>query len=59
MWNCLDTKPQEGQGFIQQFLEKTLWPKMGEMVDLTSKLGKINDIKHNNGSKFYPQIQIF
>ena len=33
-------------------------PKMGKMIDLTSKLGKINNIKHNNGSKIYPQNQV-
>ena len=29
------------------------------MIDLTSKLGEINDIEHNNkGSKIYPQNQV-
>ena len=28
------------------------------MIDLTSKLGEINDIEHNNGSKMYPQNQV-
>ena len=28
------------------------------MVDLTSKLGEINDIEHNKGSKIYPQNQV-
>ena len=28
------------------------------MIDLTSKLGKINDIEHNKGSKIYPQNQV-
>ena len=26
--------------------------------DLTSKLGEINDIEHNKGSKIYPQNQV-
>ena len=34
--------------------------KIGEkMIDLTSKLRKINDIKHNNGSKIYSQNQFY
>ena len=28
------------------------------MIDLTSKLGEINDIEHNKGSKIYPQNQV-
>ena len=28
------------------------------MIDLTSKLGEINDIEHNKGSKLYPQNQV-
>ena len=31
------------------------WEKM---IDLTSKLGEINDKEHNNGSKIYPQNQV-
>ena len=27
------------------------------MIDLTSKLGEINDTEHNKGSKIYPQNQ--
>ena len=27
------------------------------MIDLTSKLGEINGIEHNKGSKIYPQNQ--
>ena len=34
------------------------WPKFGKMIDLTSKLGKINNIEHNKGSKIYPQNQV-
>ena len=28
------------------------------MIDLTSKLGEINNIEHNKGSKKYPQNQV-
>ena len=28
------------------------------MIDLTSKLGEINDIEHIKGSKIYPQNQV-
>ena len=28
------------------------------MIDLTAKLGEINDIEHNKGSKIYPQNQV-
>ena len=31
------------------------WEKM---IDLTSKLGEINDIEHYKGSKIYPQNQV-
>ena len=31
------------------------WEKM---IDLTSKLGEINNIEHNKGSKIYPQNQV-
>ena len=34
--------------------------KIGEkMIDLTSKLGEINNIEHNKGSKIYPGNQGF
>ena len=33
------------------------WPK-SEIIDLTSKLGEINAIEHNTGSKIYPQNQV-
>ena len=28
------------------------------MIDLTSKLGEINDTEHNKGSKIYPQNHV-
>ena len=43
------------QGFFQQLCEKTPGQKM---IVLTVKLGEINDIEHNKGSKIYPQNQI-
>ena len=33
--------------------------KIGKkIIDLTSKLGEINDIENNKGSKIYPQNQV-
>ena len=46
------------QGFFQQFWEKVPGQNWGKMIDLTSKLGEINDIEHNKGSKIYPQNQV-
>ena len=39
------------QGFLQQFWERAPGKKWEKMIDLTSKLGEINDIEHNKGSK--------
>ena len=36
-------------------LGKGPWPKLGKMIEFTSKLGEINDIEHNKGSKINPQ----
>ena len=47
------------QGFIQQFWEKAPVQNWEKKIDLTSKLGKINYLKHNNGSKIYPQKFFF
>ena len=44
--------------FIPSILGKGLWPKLGKMINLTSKLGEINDIEHYKGSKIYPQNQV-
>ena len=38
-------------GLFQQFWEKA----PGKKINLTAKLGEINDIEHNKGSKIYPQ----
>ena len=45
------------QGFFRQFWEKAAGQNWEKMIDLTSKLGEINDIEHNKGSKIYPQNQ--
>ena len=45
------------QGFFQQFWEKVPGQKWEKMINLTSKLGEINDIEHNKDSKIYPQNQ--
>ena len=42
------------QGFIQQFWKKAPCQNWEKMIDLTLKLGKINNIEHNNGSKIFP-----
>ena len=47
------------RAFSSNFWKRPL-AKIGEkMIDLTSKLGEINDIEHNKGSKIYPQNQVF
>ena len=46
------------QGFFQQFWEKAPGQNWEKMINLTAKLGEINDIEHNKGSKIYPQIQV-
>ena len=46
------------QGLFLAILGKGPWPKLGKMMDLTSKLGEINDKEHNKGSKIYLQNQV-
>ena len=46
------------QHFFQQFREKASGQNWEKTIDLTSKLGKINDIDYNKGSKVYPQNQV-
>ena len=46
------------QGFFQQFWEKAPGQNWEKMIELTSKLGEINDIGHNKGSKIYPKNQV-
>ena len=45
-------------GLFQQFWEKASGQNSEKMIDLTAKLGEINDIEHNKGSKIYPQNQV-
>ena len=44
--------------FFQQFWEKAPGQNWEKMTDLASKLGEINDIEYNKGSKIYPQNQV-
>ena len=46
------------KGFFQQFWENTPGQNWEIMIDLTAKLGEINDIEHNKGSKIYLQNQV-
>ena len=39
------------QGFFQQFWEKAPGQNWEKMINSTSKLGEINDLEHNKGSK--------
>ena len=43
---------------FQQFWEKAPGQNWEKMVNLTSKLGEINDIEHNKGSKIYPRNKV-
>ena len=45
-------------GLFPAMLGKGPWPKLEKNDQLTSKLGEINDIEHNKGSKIYPQNQV-
>ena len=46
------------KGFFQQLWKKAPGQNWEKMVDLTSKLGEINDIERNKGSKIYPRNQV-
>ena len=52
MWLYCLFKDIWEQGFFQEFWEKAPGKNWGKMINLTSKLGEINDIEHNKGSKF-------
>ena len=39
-------------------MEKAPGQNWEKMIDLTSKLGEVNDIEHDKGSKIYPQNQV-
>ena len=45
------------QGFSSNF-GKGQWPKLGKMIDLTSKLREFTNIEYNKCSKIYPQNQV-
>ena len=45
-------------GLFQQFWEMAHGQKWEQMIDLTLKLGEINDREHNKGSKAYPQNHV-
>ena len=45
-------------GIFPAILGKGPWPKLGKSDELTAKLGEINNIEHNKGSKIYPQNQV-
>ena len=44
--------------FSSNFGKRPLGKTGKKVIDLTAKLGEINDIKHNKGSKLYPQNQV-
>ena len=46
------------QGFFQQLWELAPGQNWEKMIALTAKLGEINDIEHNKGSKIYLQNQV-
>ena len=46
------------RAFSRNFGKRPLAKIGKKMIDLTSKLGEINDIEHNKGSKIYPQNQV-
>ena len=48
----------EISGFFQQFLEKAPGQNWEKMINVTAKLGEINDIEHDKGSKIYHQIKV-
>ena len=50
-----DSRPQ---GLFQQFWEKAPGQNWEKKIDLTSKLGEINNIEHYKGSKIYTQNQV-
>ena len=40
-------------------LKKTPSQNLEKIIDLTSKLGEINDIEHNKGKKYILKIELF
>ena len=53
-----ERKRKKETGLLPAILGKGPWPKLGKMIDLTAKLGEIDDIEHNKGSKIYLQNQV-
>ena len=45
-------------GLFPAILGKGPGPKLEKMIDLTAKLGEINDIEHNKSSNPYPENQV-
>ena len=54
---CVNRSSENQQGFFQQFWKKAPGQNWEKMIDLTDKLGEINDVEHNKG-KIYPQNQV-
>ena len=54
----MSTLANSHRAFFQQFWEKAPGQNWEKMINLTAKLGEINDIEHNKGSKIYPQNQV-
>ena len=46
------------QGHFKQFWEKAPGQNLEKMIDLTAKLGEINNMEHNKGSKIFTQNQV-
>ena len=46
------------QGFSSNFRKRALAKNWEKMIDLTAKLGEINDIEYNKGCKVYSQNQV-
>ena len=45
------------RAFSSNFGKRPLNQNWEKIIELTSKLGEINGIEHNKGSKIYPQNQ--
>ena len=48
----------KGRAYSSNFGKRPLAKIRKKLINLTSKLGEINDIEHNKGSKIYPQNQV-
>ena len=58
MPHCWKSHVAAHRAFSSNFGKRLLTKIVKKMIDLTSKLGEINDIEHNKGSKIYPQNQV-